>query len=120
MPLTQLLVFDGEALPHPEKYDVSLASVEADTSGETEAGTKQRDIVRAGVVNIAVSFSVTAGWLHRFSAYAKEDKITVRYFDTDTLTLKTTEMYIDGYQASLYKDTAKKGFWTVTFTLKEM
>ena len=117
---TKYLVFNGTELPQPEKYDVSLSSVEAATSGETEAGTKQRDIIRAGVVNIAVSFSVTAAWLHRFSAYAKEDKITVRYFDTDRLTLRTTEMYIEGFGASLVKDTTKKGFWSVSFTLKEM
>ena len=116
----QYLVFNGENLPMPQNYDISLSSVVADSSGETEAGTTQRDVVRSGIVNIAVSFQVTAVWLKKFSAYSKLAKITVRYFDTDDLSLKTTEMYIDGYKATLYKDTAKKGFWNVSFTLKEM
>ena len=37
--------------------------MEADSGGETEAGTTQRDVVRHGVVSIPVSFSVTAKWL---------------------------------------------------------
>ena len=63
------LVFDGETLPHPESYDVSMDDVEADSSGETEAGTKQRDVVRSGVHTIAVAFSVTAVWLKKLTAY---------------------------------------------------
>ena len=118
--MTQYLIFNGIPLPLPETYDLSLASVEADTGGETEAGTTQRDVVRSGVVTIGVSFQVTAVWLKKLSAFAKEDKLSVRYFDTDDLVLKHTEMFISGFKASLIKDTARKGFWAVSFTLKEM
>ena len=65
--------------------DLSMDAVEADTTGETEAGTTQRDVVRQGVVTISVSFSVSAAWLKRLSAYSKQDKLTVRYFDTKLL-----------------------------------
>ena len=44
----------------------------------------------------------------------------VQYFDTETLGLKTAEMYVTGYKAKLRKDTSYKGLWTVSFTLKEM
>ena len=50
--------------------------VEADSGGETEAGTTQRDVVRHGVVRIPVSFSVTAKWLKKLAGYAKKDKIS--------------------------------------------
>ena len=33
----------------PDSCDVDLSDVEADSSGETEAGTKQRDLVRRPV-----------------------------------------------------------------------
>lgn len=46
--------------------------MEADSGGETEAGTTQRDVVR-----IPVSFSVTAKWLKKPAGYAKKDKISV-------------------------------------------
>lgn len=70
----QYLKFDGKALPLPNSYDIELSDVEADSSGETEAGTTQRDVVRTGVVSVSVSFSVSSKWLSFFSAYAKKEK----------------------------------------------
>ena len=54
-----------------------LEDVKADSGGETEAGTTQRDVVRHGVVRIPVLFSVTAKWLKKLAGYAKKDKISV-------------------------------------------
>ena len=119
MAFFEYLKFGGTALPLPDSYDVSLAAVEAESSGETEAGTTQRDVVRQGVVTISVSFSVTAKWLKLLTAYSKEDKLSVDYFDTETAELKNTEMYMKGFQAKLKKDTSYRGLWTVSFTLQE-
>ena len=58
MAFVQYLVFDGVLLPLPDSYEVQLADVEADSGGETEAGTTQRDVVRLGVVSIAVGFTL--------------------------------------------------------------
>ena len=33
--------------------------------------------------------------------------------------VKQAEMYVEGYKASLVKDTSYKGLWKVSFTLKE-
>lgn len=115
----QYLKFDDLNLPLPDSYDLGLTSVEADSSGEKEAGTTQRDVVRAGVVTISVSFSVSPKWLKILTAYSKKSKIAVEYFDTEELDLKQTEMYIDGYKAKLEKDTSYKGLWSVSFTLNE-
>lgn len=93
--------------------------VEADSGGETEAGTTQRDVVRLGVVSIPVSFSVTAAWLGKLTVYKQKEKIRVDYFDTQTLAAKKTEMYVDGVKAVLVKDNSKKGLWTVSFMLRE-
>jgi len=119
MAYVQYLKFDYENLPLPDSYDLDLSDVEADSGGETEAGTQQRDVIRAGVVNISASFSVTSVWLAKLSAYAKKPKILVTYFDTETLTAKETEMYITGFKTKLEKDTSYKGLWTVSFTLNE-
>lgn len=116
----QYLIFDGVKLPLPKSYYVQLSSIEADSSGETEAGTTQRDVIRAGVVEIPVSFSVTPVWLKKLSAFSKQSKIAVQYFDIEDLALKEAEMYIDGYKAKLEKDTSYKGLWSVSFTLKEL
>ena len=119
MAFIQYLNFNGTDLPLPDSYDISLSDVEADSSGETEAGTVQRDVVRTGVVKISVSFSVSPSWLKRLTAFSKQPKLTVRYFNTQELEVKETEMYISGYKASLEKDTSYKGLWTVSFTLNE-
>ena len=119
MAFFEYLKFDGTVLPLPDSYDVSLSAVEADSSGETEAGTTQRDVVRQGIVTISVSFSVTAKWLKALTAYSKQDKLSVDYFDTETADMKNTEMYIEGFKAKLEKDTSYRGLWTVSFTLKE-
>ena len=113
------LNINGENLPLPISYDISLEDVEADTSGETEAGTRQRDLVRSGVVTITLSFNVTATWLQKLSNYRKLPQLTVMYFDIDILEHRQTTMYMDGFKSKLEKDTSKKGLWSVSFTLKE-
>lgn len=119
MAYIQYLTFDETNLPLPDSYDMDLSDVEADSSGETEAGTKQRDVVRTGVVSISVSFSVSSKWLRILTAYSKKPKISVWYFDTEELTQKNTQMYITGFKAKLEKDTSYKGLWTVSFILNE-
>lgn len=120
MAYIQYLVFNGRSLPKPDSYDVGLSDVEADSGGETEAGTTQRDVVRPGVADISVSFSVSPKWVKLLTVYSKLPKIAVEYFDTETLDLKEAEMYITGFKAKLEKDTSYKGLWTVSFSLKEM
>lgn len=44
MAYIQYLNFNGENLPLPTSYSMTLNDVEADSSGETEAGTTQRCI----------------------------------------------------------------------------
>lgn len=119
MAFIQYLTFDGENLPLPDSYEVNLEDKEADSGGETEAGTIQRDVVRAGVVEISVSFSVTQTWLKKLTEYKQKESITVLYFDPETATQVQTQMYVDGFKAKLEKDTSYKGLWTVSFTLKE-
>ena len=119
MAFIQYLTFDGENLPLPDSYEVNLEDKEADSGGETEAGTIQRDVVRAGVVEISVSFSVTQVWLKKLTEYKQQESITVLYFDPETATQIQTQMYVEGFKAKLEKDTSYKGLWTVSFTLKE-
>lgn len=119
MAFVQYLVFDGVLLPLPDSYEVQLADVEAESGGETEAGTTQRDVVRLGVVSIAVAFSVSPKWLKVLTGFKQREKISVGYFDTETLEMKEAEMFVEGYKAVLVKDTSFKGLWKVSFTLRE-
>ena len=51
MAYIQYLTLDGVPLPLPDSYEVQMNDVEADSGGETEAGTTQRDVVRMGAVS---------------------------------------------------------------------
>ena len=119
MAFFQYLNFDGVDLPMPDSYEVDMTDKEADSGGETEAGTMQRDVVRSGVVNIAVTFQVTQKWLKLLTGFKKKEKISVDYFDTETAEMRNAEMYMDGFKSKLEKDTSYKGLWTVNFILKE-
>ena len=119
MAFIQYLTLDGVPLPLPDSYGVQMSDVEADSGGETEAGTTQRDVVRMGVVSISAAFSVSPKWLKILTEFKQKEKLAVDYFDTETLEMKRTEMFIDGYKASLVKDTSYKGLWKGSFTLKE-
>ena len=119
MVYNEYLKFDGVLLPMPTSYDIDLTDIEADSSGETEAGTTQRDVVRTGVISISVSFAVSPVWLKKLTVFSKQNKIAVSYFDNGTLELNETEMFITGFKAKLYKDTSHKGLWNVDFTLNE-
>lgn len=110
---------EDTVLPLPDSFDLSYSNVEADSSGETEAGTVQRDIVRSGVVSIDVSYSLTKKYLPILSAYSKMPKLKVSYFDPELMELKETSMYMDSYKVKLVKDTSYQSLWEVSFTLKE-
>ena len=115
MAFFQYLNFDGVDLPLPDNYEVDMTDKEADSGGETEAGTVQRDVVRTGVVTISVSFSVTQKWLRLLTGYKQQEKIRVGFFDPETASVRQTEMYVEGFKAKLKKDTSYKGLWIVSF-----
>ena len=110
---------EDTVLPLPDSFDLSYSNVEADSSGETEAGTVQRDIVRSGVVSIDVVYSISKKYLPVLSSYSKTPKLTVSYFDPELMELRETSMYMDSYKVKLVKDTSYQSLWEVSFTLKE-
>ena len=59
------------------------------------------------------------GWLKVLTGFKQREKISVGYFDMETLEMKESEMFVEGYKAALVKDTSFKGLWKVSFTLKE-
>ena len=95
MAFLRYLVFDGVPLPLPDSYEIGLEDVEADSGGETEAGTRQRDVVRLGVVNISVSFSVSPRWLKLLTGFKQQERISVDYLDTETLEMRRTGMFME-------------------------
>lgn len=113
------LIINGIELPLPDSYSVDYRDIEADTGGETEAGTIQRDIVRHRVASISVEFSCSPKLVKTLSSLSKQSNLKVKYLDTETLSLKDAEMYMEGFKVKLIKDTSYKGLWEVSFSLEE-
>ncbi|WBW49411.1 hypothetical protein O6R05_05220 [Peptoniphilus equinus] len=113
------LIIENIDLPLPDSYSLEYRDIEADTGGETEAGTIQRDIVRHKVASISVEFSCSPKLVKILSGFTKKSNLKVKYLDTETLELKETQMYIDKFQVKLIKDTSYKGLWEVSFHLEE-
>lgn len=113
------LIVNGESLPLPTAYALDYRDIEADSGGETEAGTIQRDVVRHGVVTLQVAFNCSPTWVKRLSALVQMPMLQVKYLDTRDLQLKTTTMYIDNFSVQLVKDTSYQGLWEVSFSLHE-
>lgn len=54
-----------------------------------------------GLVSIPVTFSVSPKWLKLLTGFKQKVKIMVKYFDTETLEMKQTGMFIEGYKEAL-------------------
>ena len=113
------LILEGIELPLPNSYDIEFRDIEAETGGETEAGTIQRDIIRNKVAHISVNFTCSPKFVKQLSKFTKRSILNVKYLDTETLELKETHMYIDKFAVKLIKDTSYKGIWEVSFSLEE-
>lgn len=113
------LIIEDIELPLPDSYSLEYRDIEADTGGETEAGTIQRDIVRNKVASISVGFSCSPRLVKVLSAFTNQSNLKVKFLDTETLELKSAEMYIEKFSVNLIKDTSYKGLWEVSFNLEE-
>lgn len=98
--------------------DYTMPGIKTLLKGWNETNGKDK-LGDFGGVSIPVSFSVSPKWLKVLTGVKQKEKIAVDYFDTETLEMKQTEMFVEGYKAVLVKDTSYKGLWKVSFTLKE-
>ena len=113
------LKINDELYPKPNSYELEFRDIDKSTSGETEAGTIQRDIVRSAVVTISVKYNCSPKLIKKITSLKNFSKLKVEYMHTETLELKETQMYMDDLSIKLIKDTSYKGLWEVSFKLYE-
>jgi hypothetical protein len=76
------LIIEGVDLPLPNSYNLEFRDIEADTAGETEAGTIQRDIVRKVVIDVYILFHPSESPFHRL---AKKSLMPFQVFFTPSI-----------------------------------
>lgn len=112
------LSINGQDLPLPDQYELGFFDVVH--THETQAGTRQREVIRVGIAQIKVSFSCSPKWVRQLSKFCDQDRLEVSYFDTRTLALKQAWMSLENYQVDLVKDTSFGSLWQVSFQLTEL
>ena len=112
---------DGEQLPvNPENYTITYNDCISDSSGTTEAGTTQRDVVREGIPSIGVKMDVSVNWLKKMRAFKAKASLDCSFLDPSTGSLSTRKMYIDQFRVLLIHDTDDGGLWSLYFNLEDI
>ena len=113
------LKINNQLLPTPDDFDLKTKDIEGASSGMTEAGITHRDIIRQGVVSIALKFTLSSQRLVEVSKLVKDALLTIIYMDPYTLEEKEIQGYCTDFQVQLLKNTNHYGLWLVSFTLEE-
>ena len=93
----------------------------AEYTGQTEAGTTRRDVVRIGyLAELAVKIAVTGSIKATFDTAAAQDSLTLRIWQDNGSKAKNWECYIDSYTADLVRDTENGTYWDISITFKDL
>lgn len=83
-------------------------------TGETEAGTNRRDLIRSNILGLSVQMYATDTEKATIEAYNEETALTVKYYKGTTLI--TWAAYMDNLSCNAITD----GEWQITFDLIDM
>lgn len=114
------LMIDNEKIIEEDSYEVDINDVLSNSSGDTEAGTKQYDYVRKNVHEFNLSYTVTDKWLVKFANMRSKDTLNVSFFNELTGTYEEILMKMKDFKSSKVLSTKKRNVWTVSFKLEEI
>lgn len=83
-------------------------------TGETEAGTNRRDLIRANILGLSVTLIGTTATKTALESYNAEASLTVKHYSGSTLVTWTA--YMDELSCELLTD----GEWEISFELIDM
>lgn len=116
--MTDILKINNVIFPLPASYEINLE----DKTNEFEAENGQRtiEIIREGIVSIAVSYnSLTAQRLSALkSALTKVS--TVKYYDPNTNAAIEKQMEVSGIRTGKQYYRNNISCWSLSFNLKEL
>ena len=83
-------------------------------TGETEAGTNRRDLIRANILGLSVKMYATDDEKADIELYNAESSLTVKYYSGITL------VSWDAYMDNLVCEAITDGEWNISFDLIDM
>lgn len=83
-------------------------------TGQTEAGTNRRDLIRSKILGLSVTFQGTDSDKATILTYAQSSSLTVKHYQGSTLTTWTA--YLDNLSCNALID----GEWEISFDLIDL
>lgn len=83
-------------------------------TGETEAGTNRRDLIRSNILGLSVKLTAQTSDKLAIETFNTSASLTAKYYSGNTLT--TWECYMDNLSCNLLTD----GEWDVSFDLIDL
>lgn len=115
------LKIENNVLPVEPGKGYSLSLSDYDRTSQTEAGTTVREVTRADIPSISVTFDCDKEMLIEMRGYKSKASVAVKYFDpSETNELKNDLMYVTNYKEQMLADTKDGGIWKISFDLEDL
>ena len=115
------LKIENNVLPVEPRKGYSLSLSDYDRTSQTEAGTTVREVTRADIPSISVTFDCDKEMLTEMRGYKSKASVSVKYFDpSETNELKDDLMYVTNYKEQMLADTRDGGIWKISFDLEDL
>lgn len=117
------ILFNGNAIPFPNSYDISNSVIE--NVNTSEAGTDIIQIKRMAKMTLSLSFRLMDSYLAFFEGYAYSNStITVSIYDATTKAYITKTMRMRDFSYKLVEKSELvndiNGMYDISFSLVEM
>lgn len=83
-------------------------------TGQTEAGTNRRDLIRANILGLSVKFTGTDADKSAIETYNAAASLTVKYYSGNT------QLTWDAYMDGLTCNALVEGEWEISFNLIDL
>lgn len=117
-----MITINGVLLPSPSAYKVKRSDLDSEATTRNSEGQLIRDRVRSGVYRIDVTWSALrrADYITVVNALSPA-KFTVEFFDPNSATNATAQMYASDRDGELILNTgaAAKSVWSLSCSLIE-
>lgn len=116
-----MIKVNGVTLPSPQTYKVKLSDLDSEGTARNAAGMLLRDRVRAGVYRIDASWVVRKSDYMTIVSALSAVKFTVTFFDPNSATDKTAQMYVGDRDGNLIKNATNPldSVWELSCSLIE-
>ena len=120
---TYPIKINNTSIPWPDSWDEHADRVANEF--QTEAGTRQKIVVRSKRLTITANFTVSNRWLKKFEEWRDASTLTVSIYDAVSggYVSHTMEITDDSFSYSLIKNSQRagntNGLWRLSFDLEE-